>query len=51
MHILDLATDLYGEYLEVGILTKARDEKRFSGVDELVAQIRADVDARRRYQG
>jgi riboflavin kinase / FMN adenylyltransferase len=48
-HILDLDEDLYGRHLEVEFLERHRDEMRFSGVDQLVAQIRRDVDARLRY--
>jgi riboflavin kinase/FMN adenylyltransferase len=48
-HLLDLprSTDLYGEYLEVVLLARHRDERRFASVDALVAQIECDVAARR----
>jgi len=48
-HVLDLDADLYGEYLEVVLLEKHRDELRFSGVAELVEQIGEDVSARRAF--
>jgi riboflavin kinase/FMN adenylyltransferase len=48
VHLLDFDADLYGEMLEVVILDRHRDERKFAGVDELVAQIGKDVDARRR---
>jgi riboflavin kinase / FMN adenylyltransferase len=37
-------SDLYGRRLRLQFLLRLRDERRFSSVDELVAQIRADVD-------
>lgn len=36
--------ELYGETIELGFIERIRDEKKFSGVDELVTQIRADID-------
>lgn len=42
-HILDFSSDLYGETLRVRFHKRLRDEKRFSGVDELVAQIKTDI--------
>ena len=47
MHLLDFSGDLYGCELEVGFVARLRDEQRFDGPDELVAQIRADVLAAR----
>jgi riboflavin kinase/FMN adenylyltransferase len=41
-HIIDYNKDLYGTALEIILFKKIRDEKKFSGVDELVAQIKAD---------
>jgi riboflavin kinase / FMN adenylyltransferase len=35
--------DLYGETIELGFIERIRDEKKFSGVDELVAQIHRDI--------
>ena len=37
--------DLYGRRLRITFLTRLRDERRFSGPDELVAQIHADIDS------
>lgn len=39
--------DLYGQQLQLSFLARLRDEQRFEGPDELVAQIRADIDAAR----
>lgn len=36
-------TDLYGERVELQFIDRIRDEKKFSGVDALVAQIRSDI--------
>ncbi len=48
-HLLDVEgpLDLYGTVLDVTFEHRLRGEQRFNGVDELVAQIRADVDAAR----
>ncbi len=45
-HLLDAPTDLdlYGETLTLHFFDRIRPERRFSGADELVAQIRADID-------
>ncbi len=47
--LLDLppGTDLYGRDLAVDLVARLRDERKFDGIDALVAQIRADVDAAR----
>jgi riboflavin kinase/FMN adenylyltransferase len=47
-HLLDFDGDLYGATLELQLLDRLRDERRFAGPDELVAQMRRDeADARR----
>jgi riboflavin kinase/FMN adenylyltransferase len=43
-HIIDFDEDLYGERLTFEFHQRLRAEKRFSGVAELVAQIRADIE-------
>jgi riboflavin kinase/FMN adenylyltransferase len=48
VHLLDYDGDLYGTTLELDLLDRLRDERRFEGVDELVAQMHTDeADARR----
>ncbi|HVJ19689.1 MAG TPA: bifunctional riboflavin kinase/FAD synthetase [Polyangiaceae bacterium] len=48
VHLFDLDEDLYGQKLRLHLVGRLRDEKRFSGLDELTAQIRRDIaDARR----
>ncbi len=44
--IFDFNDDLYGENLKVELISKIRDEKKFSSASELVAQIASDVKAR-----
>lgn len=48
-HLLDFNRDIYGQQLSVSFETRLRPEKRFSGIDELIAQIKADSDAGRAY--
>jgi riboflavin kinase/FMN adenylyltransferase len=42
-HLLDFQGGLYGEELELQMLAKLRDERRFGSVEELREQIRQDV--------
>lgn len=42
-YLLDFEGDLYGETVEVAFTHRLRAEKKFSGVEELKAQISADV--------
>lgn len=46
-HILDFSADIYGEVLEVAFLKKLRQERKFAGPEALIAQLRADIEARR----
>ena len=48
-HILDFAGDLYGDALRVRFLHRIRDERKFSGIDELIAQITRDAERARNY--
>lgn len=43
VHLLDITLDLYGLRLGVEFVARLRDERRFNGVAELVAQIAADA--------
>jgi len=47
-HLLDFEGDLYGRTLRLDVVQRLRDEKRFPGVDALMAQIAQDVAATRR---
>ena len=42
-HILGFTGDLYGETLEIRIKRFIRSERKFSSLDELKAQISADI--------
>jgi riboflavin kinase/FMN adenylyltransferase len=50
VYLLDWDGDLYDAELEVVVLDRLREERRFDGVDALVEQMRADeAEARRRF--
>jgi riboflavin kinase/FMN adenylyltransferase len=42
-HIFDFNGELYGDVVRVRFLHRIRDEKKFSGIDELKAQIQRDA--------
>ena len=46
-HLLDFEGDLYGRVVDVSFLRRIREERRFSGVEELTEQIRRDVEEAR----
>jgi riboflavin kinase/FMN adenylyltransferase len=46
-HLFDFDEDLYGDKLRVHLVERIRDERRFASLDELVAQIRRDIDTAR----
>ncbi|GBR43584.1 bifunctional riboflavin kinase/FAD synthetase [Gluconobacter roseus] len=43
VHLFDFNEDLYGQTLSVALIALLREEKKFSGLDELKAQIAADA--------
>lgn len=45
IHLFQFNEDIYGRRLRVYLIEKIRDEMKFSSVDALVAQIRADAEA------
>jgi riboflavin kinase / FMN adenylyltransferase len=47
VHLIDFAGDLYGKSVFVEFVARLRDTRPFSGVAELVEQLRADVAAAR----
>ena len=51
VHILDFGGDLYGSELAVEFVERLRDELRFDSVEELVAQMRDDVEQSRQVLG
>ena len=42
-HLLDFSGDLLGRIIKINFIMRLRDEKKFSGVEELVAQIKLDI--------
>ena len=42
-HLLDYASDLYGREIRLSFVARLREEKKFDGVDALVAQINQDI--------
>lgn len=42
VHLLDEAIDLYGHELKIEFISFLRSEKKFSGIDELITQIKLD---------
>lgn len=42
-HILDFSRDIYNEVIQVEFIDRLREEQKFSGVDALIAQIKADI--------
>ncbi len=47
VHLIDRGEDLYGRTLRVAFVEKLRDEERFDSAEELVEQIRRDVEEAR----
>lgn len=43
VHILDFNSNIYDEKIKVNFISRLRDEKKFSGVQELSDQIRTDI--------
>ncbi len=48
VHIFDFTQDIYGKPITVRFADRLREERRFSGPQELVEQIRKDVEAARK---
>ena len=46
-YLMDFDDDLYGRVVDVGFIRRIRGEKKFSGVEELKAQIQRDVEEAR----
>jgi riboflavin kinase/FMN adenylyltransferase len=47
VHLFDFARDIYGATLRVGFVERVRGEQKFSGIDELRAQIQRDSEQAR----
>jgi riboflavin kinase/FMN adenylyltransferase len=50
-YLVDFEGDLYGTELEIEFLKRLRGEKRFAGLDELIAQMGRDVETTRAVAG
>ncbi len=48
-HLLDFNADLYGQEIKVHLLQFLRDEKKFASVDDLIAQIKNDLNQARSF--
>lgn len=48
-HIFDFSRDIYGETIRIEFLKRLRDEKKFSGIEELKSAIARDVENAREY--
>ena len=48
-HLLDFKENIYGKWMKLDFCFRLRDEKKFTGVNELKKQIGRDVEATRRY--
>jgi riboflavin kinase/FMN adenylyltransferase len=47
-HLLGFSGDLYGKSVELDLIARLRATRRFAGRDELLEQLRADIDQTRR---
>lgn len=43
-HLLDFDQDIYGQIIALDFIARLREEKKFNGVNELVAQIKNDIE-------
>lgn len=50
-HLLDFSGELYGRRIRVALVGRLRDERKFAGVEALVAEVRADIAAARQILG
>lgn len=49
IHILDYSGDLYGKMIRVNFIRRIRDERKFDGIDQLIEQIRKDIETARTF--
>lgn len=50
-NLFDFNMDIYGELLDIQFLHKLRDERKFPTVNDLIAQIKLDVEAAKKFLG
>ncbi len=48
-NIFDFDVDIYGEKIDIEFLKKIRDEKKFQTVNDLISQIKSDIDFTKKY--
>lgn len=48
-NLFDFDSDIYGEVLEIQFLHKLRDERKFPTVNDLINQIKSDIESAKRY--
>lgn len=44
VHIFDFSDDIYGQEIEVTLIERLRDEKKFAGPEGLIGQIKKDIE-------
>lgn len=49
VHLLDFNGDLYGSQIQIEVLTRLRDEKKFESIEDLAAQISKDEKSARNW--
>ncbi len=49
VHLFDFEESIYGQFIEVKLMHKLRDEQKFNGLDELVQQIQRDAIAAKQF--
>jgi riboflavin kinase/FMN adenylyltransferase len=49
VHILDFNQDIYGETIHTQFLKRIRNEKKFNSKEELIVQIKTDLEYLRKF--
>ncbi len=49
VHLLEFNQDIYGEKIQIQLLKRLRDEKKFDSVDDLISQIKKDETLAKEY--
>ena len=51
VHLIDFSGDLYGKPMAVEFVARLRDTRPFAGVEELIEQLKQDIEAREAHSG